>query len=256
MQAIIQDLATQYQDQGQGKILLLLHGWQDNLRTFDRIAEILSKGLRIIRLDLPGFGGTEAPRRAWQLDDYVNFVADFIKKIGIQPDFIAGHSFGGRIVIKGTASGALQARKIILISSAGAARRRRALAMFYKIMAKTGSAAMRVPPLNLWRGAARGKLYRALKSDYQNAGRLKETFLNIIHEDLAAQAAKIRAPALLIWGGKDEITPLEDGKRLERAIKGSRLEVIEDAGHMAHIKYSREVAALTAEFINSRGGGA
>ena len=97
MKIIVQNLATEYLDEGNGKVVLFLHGWQDNLHTFDSLASLLSPTWRIVRLDLPGFGKSEVPKETGELDNYVQFVKDFINKLDIHVYALVGHSFGGQL---------------------------------------------------------------------------------------------------------------------------------------------------------------
>lgn len=249
MKIIVQNLAIEYQDEGAGKTALFLHGWQDNLRTFDLLASSLSPKNRIVRLDLPGFGQSEAPKKAWDLDDYVRLVRNFIQKLNLRVDALVGHSFGGRIAIKGAAEGELQPRKIILVGSAGITKNRTLRHLLLRLLAKTGGWATHLPPLLIWREKLRAKIYGLIGSDYWKAGALKETFAKIVSEDLKANAKKITAPTLLIWGENDAETPLSDGRRFSRLIPDSKLEVISGAGHFVHREKYREVAKLIQEFL-------
>lgn len=249
MKIIVQNLAIEYLDEGTGKVLLFLHGWQDNFHTFDSLASLLSPTRRIIRLDLPGFGKSEAPKGAWNLDNYIQFIKDFIEKLDIQVHAFVGHSFGGRIAIKGEATKNLQAQKIILIGSAGIAKNRTFRNSFFKLLAKIGGLITYLPPLVFWREGLRKRMYSFIGSDYLNAGVLKETFLKIISEDLSASAKKITTPTLLIWGESDTETPLSDGKQLAGMIADSKLKVINGAGHFVHKEKSQEVAKLVQEFL-------
>lgn len=242
-------MAAQYEDEGAGPVLLLLHGWKDTRRTFDALALMLSADFRVIRLDLPGFGGSESPRMAWTLDDYVRFVNDFTAKVGVTPRAVIGHSFGGRIAIKGVSEGVLKPEKIVLIDSAGIARRRTLRNAAFALLAKIGKAMTLVPPFSFWRDALRRVLYERLGSDYFAAGSLRETFLNTIREDLSDAAERITTPTLLIWGSADRATPLADGERLSRLIRGSTLKVIPGAGHFVHREEPAQVAALIRNFL-------
>jgi pimeloyl-ACP methyl ester carboxylesterase len=250
MQIIVKNIATEYTDEGEGSVILLLHGWQSNLHTFDAITSLLSKKLRVIRLDLPGFGKTEMPPSAWHIDDYAQFVAEFIRKLGIELKYIAGHSFGGRVIIKAIATETIHPKKIILIASAGVAERRKTRAAIIKILTKTGSAIMWIPPLIFWRTKMRERLYGYLGSDYLDAGNLKETYLNIIKEDLSLSAKEIKKPTLLIWGDHDVATPIKEGLRLSHLIKGSTLKVIEGAGHFVHQEQPQRVAEYMNTFLH------
>lgn len=249
MKIIVQNLATEYLDNGIGKVLLFLHGWQDNLHTFDSLVSILSPTLRIIRLDLPGFGKSEAPKETWDLNNYVQFTKDFVQKLDIQVYAFVGHSFGGRIAIKGEATKNLQAQKIILIGSAGIAKNRTFRNSLLKILAKIVGLITYIPPLIFWRERLRKKIYSFIGSDYLNTGKLKETFLNIIFEDISASAKKITTPTLLIWGENDTETPLSDGKKLAGLIADSKLKIISGVGHFVHKEKSQEVAKLIQEFL-------
>jgi len=251
VKVIVQNIAAEYKDEGAGPVMLMLHGWQDTLHTFDDVVPFLSTDWRVVRLDLPGFGATEGPDRGWYLDDYVQFVYDFLQKLDIQPSVIVGHSMGGRIVIKGSAAKVLPAGKIVLIASAGVARRTTVRNAFIAAAAKTGGIVSYIPPLLFWRQMLRRKLYDRLGSDYLKAGPLKETFLNIIREDLSSFAAIIKVPALLVWGANDTMTPLKEGRRLALLIRNSILKIIPGAGHMVHRKHAREVADHIREFALS-----
>ena len=249
MQVIVQNLATEYQDGGSGTIVLFLHGWQDSLHTFDTLVPLLSSSCRIIRLDLPGFGKTETPKESWGLWGYVRFVGEFIKKLNIEVDTIVGHSFGGRVILKGESAGVFKADKIVLIGSAGIAKRNTARNFVLNIIAKIGKALTSMPPLSLWKRQIRRRFYKRIGSDYASAGALQETFLKTISEDLRENAKKITTPALLIWGANDTETPLSVGKRLSELIPNSKLHALEEAGHFVHQEKPREVANLITKFI-------
>lgn len=244
-------MAIEYRDEGSGPVVLLLHGWRDSLHTFDLLALLLSPSHRALRLNLPGFGESEAPRTAWHIDDYAGFVAEFIKKLDINVDVLIGHSLGGRIALKGIASKTLDAQKVVLIASAGIAQRNTFRILFFRALAKIGRLVTAIPPFTFFREALRRRLYRGLGSDYLSAGPLKETFLNIINEDLSAHAKAITKPVLLIWGSEDAETPLRDGQRLATLIPGAAFEIIPGAGHFVHQEKPGEVVGLIHKFASS-----
>jgi pimeloyl-ACP methyl ester carboxylesterase len=51
-----------------------------------------------------------------------------------------------------------------------------------------------------------------------------------------ANYASIKVPTSLIWGDKDQVTPLPQGRQLNRLISGSRLNVLDNVGHIPHIE--------------------
>lgn len=247
---IVQNLATEYKDEGGGKTILCLHGWQDSLGTFDEITKDLSRDYRLIRLDLPGFGNTERPKVPWGVGDYALFVRDFINKLEVKPDYLLGHSFGGRIILKGQTEYGLEAKKNILIASAGISETKTLRNIIFKTMAKLGGLLTYVPPLIFWREDLRRMLYKFLRSDYMESEQLKETFLNVIKEDLSENARRINVPTFLIWGANDIVTPLSDGKRLNELIPNSEIKIIDGAGHFVHKKKSKKVSHAIKEFLS------
>ena len=248
MKCIVSGLAVEYEDRGSGDSIVMLHGWKDDLRTFDAIAPSLSGRFRIIRVDLPGFGGSEAPKGDWMLDDYVGFVKDFLIKLNIKPDILVGHSFGGRVTIKGIATNKFSAKKIVLISSAGIAHRKTLKNLILAILAKIGRVVTAIPLISFWKQNIRRRLYKHIGSDYFRAGALSGTFRNIIKEDLSENARNIGVPTLIIWGSEDDTTPISEGKRLNKLIYGSKLEVIGGAGHFVHQERPEEVVNLISKF--------
>lgn len=250
MQIIVQGLLTEYKDEGSGEALLLLHGWGDSLHTFDSLVPLLDVNKRrVIRLDLPGFGKSERPKNAWELDDYIHFVQDFLEKIDV-PNIamIIGHSFGGRIAIKGLSSHNLKTDRLILIGAAGITPKKTFRDFGAKAVAKVGNVLTLLPPLYFWRKSLRRWFYRLLGSDYESAGPLKDTFVNIVGEDLKEAALRISVPTLLIWGGNDSATPVSDGKKFAEIIPVSSFEVIPAAGHFIHQEKPRVVAELIKKF--------
>ncbi len=252
MKIIVQNLATEYRDEGEGPVMLLLHGWKDSLYTFDDLMPSLLARWRVVRLDLPGFGESEAPGGAWNLDDYIHFVNEFIQKLNLQVDVLAGHSFGGRIAIKGQAVKLFKANKLVLIAPAGIARKQKLRKSILKVMAKIGGFLADIPPLILWRQEIRKKMYNLIGSDYLNAGPLRGTFLKIIAEDLSVKARDITVPTLIIWGANDTQTPLADGQKLSRLVSGSEFKVINGAGHFVHREKHQEVAKLIEDFYDKK----
>src|SRR5689334_4037297 len=120
MQVVVDSLLTRYTREGKGKQVLLLHGWGDSAAGFRVLQHALAKKYCVTAVDLPGFGGTQAPPAPWGLDDYAQFVAHFFTKIEDKPVYaIVGHSNGGAIAIRGLGSGVLNADKLVLLASAG-----------------------------------------------------------------------------------------------------------------------------------------
>ncbi|MFA7309587.1 MAG: alpha/beta hydrolase [Candidatus Paceibacterota bacterium] len=248
MKVIVDGLAIEYRDEGNGPVVLMLHGWKDTLHTFDPLVPALAENHRVIRVDLPGFGGSEMPKDAWGVPEYAAFVAAFMRKANVSAHAVIGHSFGGRLTLWGIGQGVFAAQKIVLIASAGVAERKTVKNASLRALAKVAKIAALPLPKRM-RDQLRQRLYAGIKSDYAQTGRLRETFVKTIALDLSAEAAKIEIPTLLIWGSADPQTPLSEGVRLSKLIKGSTFSLIEAAGHFVHREHPDKVAASIAAFI-------
>lgn len=250
MKLIVDGLAVDYLDEGKGKVILMLHGWQSMKESFDKITVKLKTKYRVVRVDLPGFGASEAPAKPWMLDDYIRFVNQFAQKLKLKEIYaLVGHSMGGRIAIKGVGCGELRAKKLVLIGSHGIRESKRLRNRVFWLAAKAGKVATYPLPAR-YKERLRGRLYKtAGASDYVNAGAMKQTFSNIIKEDVRPEAVMISAPTLLIYGQNDTQTPPHYGKVFQKLIEGSQLRLVPEAGHHAHEEDPEAVAKLVLDFV-------
>ena len=60
---------------------------------------------------------------------------------------------------------------------------------------------------------------------------MRETYLNIINEDISGLFSQIKVPTVIIWGDKDDITPIADAYFINKEIKNSKLEILSGIGH-------------------------
>jgi pimeloyl-ACP methyl ester carboxylesterase len=78
--------------------IVLLHGYACSLRWWDRVAPALAnRGLRVIRFDLLGHGGSEMPRDGYGMDDQARLVAEALRKLRVRRAVVVGHSMGGTV---------------------------------------------------------------------------------------------------------------------------------------------------------------
>ena len=233
------------------KTLIILHGWQSSKERWQKVKELIEKeGIEVIAPDLPGFKKDTALDRPWNLDDYVEW---FEKKYGDinEPFFLLGHSFGGRMAIKFSVKYPEKVLGLILCSAAGIRHKKNTLVglLLYNL-AKILSRFSFLPGFNFFRKIFYQFLLR--KIDYIEAeGKLKETFKNIIGEDLTHYLAKIKTKTLLIWGEKDKAVPLSDAYLMKKEIQNSILEIIPQTGHRVNIEVPEKLAEIVLKFLKS-----
>jgi pimeloyl-ACP methyl ester carboxylesterase len=249
MQVIINGRPVHYVRAGTGRAILILPGWADTSQSWLNIQKKLSAGYDCIVLDLPGFGGSAPSDTAWDLDDYVTFISQFLQKIGIENVYgMIGHSNGGAMAIRGLGSGKLAADKLALIASAGIRQEQNGRRRTLRLMAKTGKAlTILLPPAA--RRKLRKALYKSIGSDMLVAEHMQETFKKIVVDDVQKDAAAITVPTLLVYGDADTETPLAFGQVYHGLIEGSTLEVIGGAGHFLHVDHPDKVAREIGRFL-------
>jgi pimeloyl-ACP methyl ester carboxylesterase len=250
-------LDIHYQKLGEGKPIVILHGWGSSGSVMMPIAKQLSDLRSCYVMDLPGFGETPEPPEAWGIDDYADMLEAFIRDhFGERVDLLV-HSFGGRITLKLCArqAGKELVDKVLITGGAGMKPKRSFSFYFKKYAAKT----LKMPFLLLpheSREKALGKLrdtklWKSLGSgDYSKlSGVMRETFVKSVTEYLEPCLPEITHEVLLLWGTNDEATPLYQGRRMEKDIKQAALVEIEGAGHYAFLDRPKHFASIARAFF-------
>lgn len=238
MRCLVKSLNINYQVIGEGKPLLILHGWGSKSDNWQRVGELLSlRGMRVIIPDLPGFGASDWPKAAWSLDDYCDFIEEFVKILNLEKFSLLGHSFGGSLSIKCSLKFPEKIERLFLVSAA-CFRRRSIKKRILFVIAKVLKIFSFIP-------FSRKTFYRFIvkKSDYPyTQGVMKDIYLKAIETDLTDLLRRIKVPTVIIWGEKDDITPLNQSRIISQKIKNSQLRIIPKAGHDLNIKNPEELA--------------
>ena len=249
----IDSIAVNYIDEGDGEVVLLLHGWGANITLYAGIIQVLSQNHRVIALDMPGFGRTPEPPEPWCVDDYVNFVIKFIAAFELRRFSIVVHSFGGRVFFKMNARENLPFTidRAVLIDSAGILPKKSLKQRVSLRCYKAARAVMSTKVLHfLYPDAVDNMRRRRGSADYNSATpTMRATLVKVVNEDLEPFIHLVKCPTLLIWGDQDTATPLSDAKRMEELIADAGLVVCEGAGHFSFAEQAPKVHAALAAFF-------
>lgn len=252
MDAVINGIKTNYLAVGQGEAVLLLHGWGSSLEPYRQLINLLSKKYFVIALDMPGFGKTEEPKHPFGVDDYVDFVLEFLKLFSVSKLSLVGHSFGGRVIIKmANKKLPFAVDKIVLIDSAGikpqASKKKSANQLCYRIGKWF---ATRKLVAKLFPGLLEKLRVKFGSADYAAASpMMRQCLVKVVNEDLSHLLPGIKAPTLLVWGENDTATPLSDAKKMEAEIPGAGLAVIKNAGHFSFVEQPVIFGSIMASFF-------
>lgn len=251
------ELSVSYKVAGEGKPLVLLHGWGSSGEVMWPLAEQLSGLRQCYVLDLPGFGNSSVPDRPWSVDDYADLVRQFIADQELGATDLLVHSFGGRIALKLCArpEGKALVGKVLITGGAGMKPKRSASYYLKKYTVKLLKAPfLLLPPALREKGLAKLRstsLWKALGSgDYrQLSGVMRETFVKTVTEHLEPCLPKIPHEVLLLWGQNDRATPLYQARRMEEGIEQAALVVVDHAGHYAFLDRPSHFASIAKAFF-------
>lgn len=220
--------------------VVILHGWGLSQEKFHALQEQLAKrNITAYAPDLPGFGKSSVPDKPLFLADYADFLDSYLKKHHIAEPILLGHSFGGRVALKYQFMYPHNVAALILTGTPGYTPIPRVKRMVLITVAKIGKAFFNFPFLRNW------YYYVAGAREYNRAqGAMKETFKNIVNENLVAYMNAVCVSTLLVWGDMDRITPLWIAHKMNAIIKNSKLVVIPGDHGIAYKKPKEFVDAV------------
>lgn len=251
-QTKVQGLTTFYREKGAGSALFILHGWGSSFKTWVNVQDQLAEyGLRVIAVDLPGFGKTDEPPSYWSLGDYTDFVRELAKQLNLEKFALLGHSFGGRIAIDYAARYSEDLQKLILVAAAGVVRHKETKIAVFRVFTKVGNKVFSVPGLRYFKNIISKIWYKFTgENDYHKASpRMKQIMSRVLDENLRPYLPRITVPTLILWGEKDIMTPLSDAKILNEEIQNSYLHIFEGEPHALQITIPEQLSSRIAKFL-------
>ena len=189
------------------KTILFLHGWGSNKEIMYSIFKSTLPDFRHIYVDMPGFGASQNNTMVLKTEDYRAILSLFLEKLGVEPQIIAGHSFGGKVATL------LEPPCLVLLSSAGV------------LVPKPLSIRFKIALFKLLKpfGVQRiRKLFVADDAKEMNQV-MYETFKGVVDEEFEENFKKYKGKALLFWGQEDTATPLWTGEKMQQLIANSKL---------------------------------
>lgn len=254
MVAEICGLKTEYLISGEGDIpVVLLHGWGSSFDVYRGIRAALSDRCKFYAVNFPGCGGSEVMKTPWNIDNYCDFVLEFLKKTGVDEKkaVFVGHSHGGRTVLALAGKGLIKPAKIVLLDSAGIVAEK---SKKQKRRAKNFKRIKKVLTLPVIKNFSGGLLDAARKhygsADYNAAPPvLRQTLVSLVNTDLRDILGNIGCPTLLIWGENDTDTPLSSADIIKARIADCGLCVIKGTGHFSFCEKPYEAHAILRAFI-------
>jgi non-heme chloroperoxidase len=265
------DVKLYVKDWGQGRPVILLHGWPLSADSFDALSiAIANAGLRAIAYDRRGFGRSEQPWSGYDYDTLTDDLAAVIEQTGGQDVTLLGFSMGGGEVARYMSRhGGKNVKQAVLISSV------------VPFLLKTNNNPMGVEP-SIFESMAQGlnddraKFWSSFFKDFYGAGMLSHSVSDEVLEwsrDVAMQAslkatldcatafattdfrsdlAAFRIPTLIIHGTKDKTVPIDVSARAAAAgIAGSSLLEYDGGPHGLLATHKQRIADDVLNFLKT-----
>jgi pimeloyl-ACP methyl ester carboxylesterase len=240
----VQGKQIHYKDEGEGEVIIFLHGIAGSLFIWDKWAKHLTKHYRIIRPDLPSFENAKGSE--FSLSYYTDFVQAFTNALDIDRFFLCGHATGGQIAYETAAIIPNRVRALALIAPTG----------FSKINSSVLSATFRLAFKTFGKEhitwlTSRYLLKKHLRQLYHNSQlvteELTDKFLNDLlregnrqsffkylqldNKGIKMKIDEIVTPTLMLWGERDKIIPASDASKFKSLLTTIRLITYPDTGH-------------------------
>jgi len=225
--------------------LVCLHGWGGSNESFTELREALrGTDISILTPDLPGFGEEPEPEKPWTIDDYADWVEQYIREHTKDPFFLLGHSHGGRIGIKLAARNSLPIEHLFLCAAAGIRHPRHIKRIIGLTIAKSGKTVLSLPGCKQLQPLGKKMLYKLVRvHDYERASpAMRQTLIEISKEDLRPLLKNIAVPTDIYWGTADTMTPYKDAKIMHHEIPHSELHAYDGTRHAVHRERAEEIA--------------
>jgi pimeloyl-ACP methyl ester carboxylesterase len=266
-----------FDDAGNGPAVILLHGYPfDRSMWRDQIAFLSANGFRVVAPDLRGFGESVAQASVCEpseiehrlksvplttMSDMARDVAVLMDELKISRAAICGLSMGGYVTFEFVHLFPTRVRALILAGTrAPADNEQEQQVRFQQIeqmLAKgmSGIAEASLPKVLAPRTLAEKSEVVAqlsemiLRTDPQGAAAAQRGMA--ARRDYSGDLSTIKVPTLIVVGRQDPIRPVVDSEFMQRGIRDSRLEILEDAAHMTNMEQPIVFNQALLEFLGS-----
>ena len=244
----IDDIQMAYTDAGMGRPIVLIHGYPFNRSLWDEQVAALSSSYRVIAPDLRGFGETDASEGPATMNRMAQDVALLMDHLGISQAVIGGLSMGGYVALAFYKQFPSRVRALVLADTRAQADTEEAKQTRVQQAEKALSEGMAgiadamlpklLTPETVSKRPEIVKRVRDMMLKTKPEGAASALLGMAEREDQTPLLSKITAPTLILVGAEDAITPVADSEKMHNAIAGSRLVVLENAGHVSNLERS------------------
>lgn len=236
-------------DEGEGKVLLLLHGLFGALSNWDSVVNHFKKNFRVVIPLLPIY---EMPLRQAGLEGLVKHLSGFVNQKGFNEMTLMGNSLGGHVALIYTLENQDKVKRMVLTGSSG---------LFENTM---GGSYPKRGSYEYIKERVEYTFYDPKTATKEYIDEVFETTKSIPkcmrivaiaksaqRHNMAEELPNIKAPTLLVWGLNDTITPPMVGHEFNRLIPNSTLRFIDKCCHAPMMEHPEKFNKILEEFLHN-----
>lgn len=230
--------------------LVFVHGAAGGLYVWQAQLETLKREHRLVLVDLPGHGASEAAPAPLDIPGHASTLEGLLAALAVPPAVVVGHSMGGAIALALALAAPERVRGLVLVATGarlpvsplvfGALEG--GLEAFGALLAQTAYAPGTPPEVVArFTGAPIQSSPEVVRADFEAC----QAF------DLRERLGGIGAPALVLGGEADALVGAGRLRQLAGGLSRAELLVLPDAGHMVMQEAPDEVNAAIRRFVSA-----
>lgn len=242
-----------YNDRGQGRPFLLLHGGGGPL-TVNAFADLLAteRPARVITPTHPGFAGTPRPESLTTVRDLAALYAGLLSDLDLRGVTVVGNSIGGWIASEMALLDTSRIGGLVLVDAVGIKVVGHPVVDFFSLTPRQVAEASYHDPDRF--GVDPTKLpAEALQAMVGNRAALTVyAGVQMYDESLDSRLSGVTVPTLVLWGDSDRIADADYGRAFAAAIPGAEFKVLSDTGHLPQIETPAQLLEAIWSFTAAR----
>jgi pimeloyl-ACP methyl ester carboxylesterase len=241
---------------GQGEPLIIVHGGGGGARAWLGNAEQLSQHYSVYIPDLPGFGQSQSANDKFYLPEYVAFIEEFSRTLGLKHFHLIGHSIGGAIALQYALRFPQKVTGLVLVSSwcLGIEAALWVRLLSHSVLCRSlGEAAVNVMKAAKWLTSlfyAPFKFPNPITRIKMDMGK-SMIALNGQTTVLSSQLPQLMMPTLVVWGSGDRTVPQKHAYAAARLIPDGQLRIFQGCGHSVYKQRVGDFSRAVSDFLDN-----
>jgi 3-oxoadipate enol-lactonase len=240
-------------------VIVFIHGFPFNLSMWSEQVESLKEHFRVIAYDVRGHGNSDIGNEEFSIELFAQDLIYILDVLKIDKATVCGLSMGGYIALSAVTIFPNRFEGLILCDTTCKADTPEGKEKRMKTISSVEKLGREEYANEIINKLVSSSSITTKKSEVEQIKNWitdtpVQTIVKTLHalaerKETCSKLSNIKIPVLIVVGELDEITPVSDAKHMHELINGSRLEVIEKAGHVSNIENPEVFNSVVVEFL-------